>query len=69
MIKVRLEELLGEKGHSQYWLSQQSGIDNKTLRRLRTDAKGINFETLEKLCETFECSPGDILVLAERESE
>lgn len=62
MIKIRIEELLDEQGRTQYWLSQNSGVDNKTLRRLRTDAKGINFDTLEKICNTLDCEPGDILI-------
>ena len=62
MIKARIKELLDEKGLTQYRLSQESGVDNKTLRRLSADGKGINFDTLDKICKALDCSPGEVLV-------
>jgi putative transcriptional regulator len=61
-ITVRIDELLEEKGRSFYWLSKQTKISHTTLWRLKKGkALGINFITLEKICQTLECEPGDVL--------
>jgi putative transcriptional regulator len=64
MIDVRVDQLLAEHGRTFYWLAKQTGISHTTLWRLKKDkALGINFETLEKICEALKCQPGDILAL------
>jgi putative transcriptional regulator len=64
LITVQIDELLKEKGRSFYWLSKQTQISHTTLWRLKKGkALGINFATLEKICQTLECEPGDILKL------
>jgi len=64
IIEVRIDELLNEKGRSFYWLSKQTQISHTTLWRLKKGkALGINFATLEKICQTLECAPGDVLKL------
>ena len=61
-IEVRIDELLEEKGRTFYWLSKQSKISHSTLWRLKKGkALGINFVTLEKICQALECEPGDML--------
>jgi len=65
MIKTRVDALLKTRGRSFYWLAKQTGISHTTLWRLKkAKALGINFDTLEKLCEVLECQPGDVLVHA-----
>jgi putative transcriptional regulator len=62
MIQIRIDELLATRGHSFYWLAKETGISHTTLWRLKKGkALGINFETLEKMCQTLECQPGDLL--------
>jgi putative transcriptional regulator len=62
IIEVRLDALLEERGRSFYWLSKQTGVSHTTLWRLKKGkALGINFATLEKICEVLECTPGDVL--------
>ena len=62
MIEIRVNDLLGTRGRSFYWLAKQTGISHTTLWRLKkAKALGINFETLEKLCTVLECQPGDLL--------
>lgn len=70
IINVRIDELLKEKGRSFYWLSKQTQISHTTLWRLKKGkALGINFVTLEKICQALECEPGDVLKLyAKKES-
>ena len=49
-----------EKGISQYYLLQ-SGIDNKTLDRIKK-GENITLLTLEKLCKILNCTPNDIIL-------
>ena len=63
-IEVRINQLLRARKRSYYWLSKQSGISHTTLWRLKKGkAQGINFATLEKLCEVLDCTPGEVLDL------
>lgn len=62
MIEIRVNELLN--GRSFYWLAKQTSISHTTLWRLKKGkALGINFDTLEKLCQALRCQPGDVLSL------
>lgn len=64
MIQIRLNELLEERGRTFYWLAKETGISHTTLWRLKKDrAVGINFATLERLCQVLGCQPGDVLGL------
>ena len=67
MIEIRIDELLKNLGRSFYWLAKETGISHTTLWRLKTaKARGINFETLEKMCEVLKCQPGDVLSYTNR---
>jgi putative transcriptional regulator len=65
MIEIRVDHLLAEYGRTFYWLAKETGISHTTLWRLKKGkALGINFETLEKMCQALNCQPGDVLELA-----
>jgi putative transcriptional regulator len=62
MIEIHIDKLLKIRGRSFYRLAKETGISHTTLWRLKKGkALGINFETLEKLCDTLKCQPGDVL--------
>jgi len=61
MIEIRIDQLLKARGRTFYWLAKETGISHTTLWRLKKGrALGINFITLEKLCEILDCQPGDV---------
>jgi putative transcriptional regulator len=65
VVEIRVDELLEEHGRSFYWLAKETGISHTTLWRLKKGkALGINFSTLESICRTLDCQPGDVLRLA-----
>jgi putative transcriptional regulator len=67
MIEIRVDQLLAEHGRTFYWLAKETGISHTTLWRLKKGkALGINFETLEKMCQALKCQPGDVLALANK---
>ena len=68
MIEIRIDELLEERGRTFYWLAKEAGISHTTLWRLKKGrAVGINFPTLEQICRTLGCQPGDVLKLADEQ--
>ncbi len=61
-IIVMLDEVLGRRRMSLTDLSEAVGITLANLSILKTGkAKAIRFSTLEAICITLECQPGDIL--------
>ena len=65
MIEIRVDELLEERGRTFYWLAKETGISHTTLWRLKKGRSvGINFATLERICQMLNCQPGDVLRLA-----
>src|SRR5258705_104015 len=56
MIEIRVDELLGKRRRTFYWLAQGTSISHTTLWRLKKGkALGINFETLAKMCQALDC--------------
>ena len=67
MIEIKIDALLEKRGRSFYWLAKETGISHTTLWRLKKrKSLGINFETLEKMCEALKCQPGDLFSLTNR---
>jgi putative transcriptional regulator len=65
LIEIQVNELLKERGRTFYWLAKETGISHSTLWRLKKGKSvGINFATLERICQTLGCQPGDVLRLA-----
>ncbi|HLL73884.1 MAG TPA: helix-turn-helix domain-containing protein [Pyrinomonadaceae bacterium] len=65
MIEIRLDGPLGERGRTFYWLAKETGVSHATLWRLKTGrARGITFETLEKICRALACTPDDFILLS-----
>lgn len=64
VVKMRIEELLEERGRTLYWLAKESGVDYQGLYRFKTGkAHGIRFNAMEGICKALECSPGELFVL------
>ena len=70
MIEIRIDQLLKAHGRTFYWLAKETGISHTTLWRLKKGkALGINFVTLEKLCETLGCQPGDMVMFTNHKKQ
>ena len=62
MIVVNLDVMLAKRKMSLTQLSEKVGLTLANLSVLKTGkAKAVRFSTLEALCRTLECQPGDIL--------
>lgn len=63
MVYLRVNELLKEKNRSKYWLVKNMEGGYQSLSHLiNNETISIHFSTLDKLCELFDCEPGDIIV-------
>ena len=61
-IEMQIDVILEKRQRTFYWLAKTTGISHTTLWRLKKGkALGINFVTLEKICQALECQPGDVL--------
>lgn len=61
-IKINLKQILKEKNVTSKELCEYVGITEANMSILRSGkAKGIRFETLDKICEYLKCKPGDII--------
>ncbi len=61
-IIVNLDVMLAKRKMSLTELSEKVGITMANLSILKKGkAKAIRFSTLELLCKTLDCQPGDIL--------
>lgn len=62
MIEIKIKKILKTKNKSKYWLVKNMGGGYQAISRLmNNETNGIHFDTLEKLCELLECTPGDII--------
>ena len=63
MIRCRLRILLARKGLNQQEFSRLSGLSLRTIRNYyRNTFKIIHKDDLIILCQTLNCSPGDLFV-------
>jgi putative transcriptional regulator len=70
MVRLRINDLLEEKGRTAYWLAIETGINHAVIAKLRYNrAKSIRFDVLESLCRVLECAPTDLLDIAYEKPE
>ncbi len=61
MIKLRVLEILKEKGKSKYWLWNQMNMSYQNFDKMvKNQTQSIKFENLDLMCEILECKPNDL---------
>ena len=61
-IIVNLDVMMSKRKMSLNELSEKVGLSTTNLSLLKTGkAKGVRFNTLNKICNILECQPGDVL--------
>lgn len=67
-LHIRLEELLTEKGLTKKKVCSALEIDRSNFNRYyRDEFQRIDANLLLKLCDYFQCTPGDLLEIQEKE--
>ena len=61
-IIIRLDRMMADRKISLNSLADKVNISVVNLSQLKTGkVKGVRFATLEAICRTLQCQPGDIL--------
>lgn len=61
-IILRLDRVMADRKISLKDLSEQVGVSNVNLSKLKTGkVSAIRFSTLDAICKALNCQPGDIL--------
>lgn len=62
MIIIRLDRILADRKMRLNDLAREVGISNVNLSYLKTGkVRAVRFSTLDAICRTLHCQPGDIL--------
>lgn len=60
-MKLRVLEILKEKGKTKYWLNMQLGLSFQNFNNMvYNKTKSIKYEVLQSLCDILECTPNDL---------
>ncbi|KGP41744.1 helix-turn-helix domain-containing protein [Morganella morganii] len=66
-IIINIDKLLIKNNMTSRSLAASVGITEQNISLLKSGkVKGIRFDTLEKICITLKCQPGDILSYEEK---
>ena len=70
-MKLRIDEILKEKGKTKYWLYIQLGLSYQNFNKIiNNQTKAIKFDNLKAICDILECTPNDLFDIYHRkESE
>lgn len=64
MINMNVQQLLDDKNRTRYWLVKQMQTTYKTVNKICDNTlTGLQLETIEKLCQIFECTPNDLFTI------
>ena len=59
---LRLDRMMADRKIQLGTLASEIGIASENLSRIKNGrVRAIRFATLEKLCESLKCQPGDLL--------
>lgn len=60
-MKLRILEILQEKGKTKYWLYIQLGLSYQNFNNLvNNKTSAIKFENIKALCDILNCTPNDL---------
>ena len=64
MVYFRIKELLKKNKKSKYWFIKNMEGGHQSLSHLMdNETKAIHFDTLEKMCDLFDCEIGELIVI------
>jgi putative transcriptional regulator len=62
-IVVELDVMLARRKMRSKELAERIGLSEQQVSMLRSGrARGVRFDTLDRICEVLDCQPGDLLV-------
>lgn len=68
MIKLRVKEILDEKGKTKYWLYKQLGMSYQNFSKMiNNETKSIRYENIETMCLLFDCTPNELFEITKEQ--
>ena len=65
-MKLRILDILEEKGKTKYWLYIQLGLSYQNFNKMvNNQTKSIQYENIEAMCLLLDCTPNDLLEITE----
>ncbi len=62
-IQSKLSSLMGDKRYTIQDVHEKTGLSRNTISGLYNDkTTRVDLETIDKLCDLFDCQPNDLLV-------
>ena len=60
-MRLRILDILKEKGKSKYWLYIQLGLSYQNFNKIvNNQTQSIKFENLKAICDILECTPNEL---------
>lgn len=59
--KVKVLDLLKEKGYTTYLLKKENLLSSSTITKLRNGDTNMQLETIDQICRLLNCLPKDII--------
>lgn len=60
-MKLRVLDILKEKGKTKYWLYIQMGLSYQNFNNMvNNKTQSIKFDNLQALCDILECTPNEL---------
>ena len=61
MIRLRVLDLLEQKGHTKYWLYKQLGMSYQNFSKMvNNETKSIRYDNIETICLLLNCTPNEL---------
>ena len=61
MLKLRVGDILKERGKSKYWLNKSLGMSYDNLcKMINNQTKSISYANIESMCVLFNLSPNEL---------
>ena len=66
MIKLNVLSLLEKNNKTKYWLYKQLGMSYQNFSKMiNNQTKSIRNENIETMCQLFNCTPNELLVITD----
>ena len=63
-VELNVKHLLAQNNRTKYWLVKKLETDYRfATKLLENDTKSITFQMIGKLCDIFDCTPGELFVI------
>jgi len=68
--ELNIKHLMAINGRTKYWLAKKLETDSRFATKLiENETRSISFEMIDKLCEIFDCTISELIILKKPNGE